>query len=378
MDLNSVIILGCFAWASYGLLSWPVRHLYRDINDFNTKGEYKNALNSLKEQSVRDVTAKARDDFLASGVNEQYALVRAKTARGFSVAKFFKNSGMDGSPLHKVVKHAREKVRSSVDYDFKYQPVFVENRYLTLGGFGHEMFRDIEAENFFLFDKHANKTDPLIKVFPSKKTVVLERNDRVTGQTPFTLLDSHKMQLFYEGQTLCLFGKLIYDAETDSFNFNEVLGMYRGDKLQELVESFKSDRFWDVLSICKWSAALLACGWLTWNLGSVLISWVRQRRQQQKTQALEKKLREKDDQERIEGAPQHTRRFCEEKASQEQRTLYIDTYSCAKCGEAPRTIVMLPCKHCELCEACFRKLEDKKQCSVCHKKAEKYLRILPI
>jgi hypothetical protein len=57
-------------------------------------------------------------------------------------------------------------------------------------GFGSfEVFRDIEAENFFLFDKHATAKDPLVKVFPSKKSLVLERPDRISGQKSLGFFD---------------------------------------------------------------------------------------------------------------------------------------------------------------------------------------------
>jgi hypothetical protein len=111
------------------------------------------------------------------------------------------------------------------------------------------------------------------------------------------------MQIVYEGQTVCLFGKLVYDIESDSFNFNDVIGLYRGDKQHDMVEIFKSDRFWDVLSIFKWSAVLVSVGWLTLKIGSFVWTWQRERRQRQKLEALEKKLREEDDSSRIKDAP---------------------------------------------------------------------------
>lgn len=57
MDLNSLIVLGCFSVSSIYLLLWPAKHLWDDVNDFKRKGEYKDALSSLQEQSVKDATA---------------------------------------------------------------------------------------------------------------------------------------------------------------------------------------------------------------------------------------------------------------------------------------------------------------------------------
>ena len=61
---------------------------------------------------------------------------------------------------------------------------------------------------------------------------------------------------------------MIYDAESDKFSFNEVIGLYRGDKQKEIVERFKLDRFCDVISIFKWTAVLIAVGWATYKIGS--------------------------------------------------------------------------------------------------------------
>ena len=108
----------------------------------------------------------------------------------------------------------------------------------------------------------------MVKVFPSKKTRVLEDTSRISGQQILSLFDIHKWQVVYEGQTVCLFGKMIYDVENDSFNFNELIGLYRGDKQQDMANSFKTDRFLDVISIFKWAALLLAGVYCTYKIGS--------------------------------------------------------------------------------------------------------------
>ena len=92
------------------MLHWPAKHLYDDISDFKKKGEYKTALGSLQEQSVKDATTKAKETYLIDGTKEQYSLIKAKAARGFSIAKFNKKGWMDHSSLYKVVKDQRKKL----------------------------------------------------------------------------------------------------------------------------------------------------------------------------------------------------------------------------------------------------------------------------
>jgi hypothetical protein len=41
--------LGLIAWGSYKITYKLAYHLYEDISDFKKKGEYKDALGSLKE-----------------------------------------------------------------------------------------------------------------------------------------------------------------------------------------------------------------------------------------------------------------------------------------------------------------------------------------
>lgn len=67
-----------------------------------------------------------------------------------------------------------------------------------------------------------------------------------------------------------MFGKLKYDVENDSFNFSELLGMYRGDKLNDLVDTFKNKRFWDLMGIVGWSAVFGFTAWMGYELGKLL------------------------------------------------------------------------------------------------------------
>jgi hypothetical protein len=93
-----------------------------------------------------------------------------------------------------------------------------------------------------MFDKERKK-DELIKVYPSKRAIVLgiDKTDRrksektdvlegLFGVGAFTrVLYFQQWQVVYEGQTISLFGKLKYDLESGTFNFDEIIGMYRGD-----------------------------------------------------------------------------------------------------------------------------------------------------
>jgi len=63
---------------------------------------------------------------------------------------------------------------------------------------------------------------------------------------------------------------MIYDVENDSFNINELVGIYRGNKQKEMINSFKTDRFYDIISIFKRTAILIAGVYLTYKT----ILWV--------------------------------------------------------------------------------------------------------
>lgn len=67
-----------------------------------------------------------------------------------------------------------------------------------------------------------------------------------------------------------MFGKLKYDVENDSFNFSECLGMYRGDKLNELLDKFKHKRFKDILDIVLCSGVIAVAVWAGYKLGKYL------------------------------------------------------------------------------------------------------------
>lgn len=270
------------------------------------------------------------------------------------------------------MKHAREKTKDLEDSGFKHHSVFAKNLYMSpVWYWPRLLYSDIESENFYLFDKAAPITQKpkLVKVYPSKQALLLgvekttrrrsEVNDVLEGLFGVgafaRILYTQDWQVVYEGQTISLFGKLRYDLETETFNFDEVIGMYKGDKHKELLEAFKSRRFEDVLAIFGWGIVLGLASWTVYKVAKFTKQLVLEHLARQRQKQAEAELAMKDDQERIEGAPPHTRKFCDEKATHEQRTLYIDAYACSTCKKNPRTIVMLPCKHCELCEDCFRK-----------------------
>ena len=154
-----------------------------------------------------------------------------------------------------------------------------------------EVHQDIESENFYLFDKEKKGKPELIKVFPSKKAIVVgvdkteRRRSEMTdvmeglfGIGAFArVLYTQQWQVVYEGQTISLFGKLKYDIENGTFNFNEIIGMYRGDHQQDLIKVFKNNRFADVLAIFGWGLLLGATTWVVYKVGKALKSWVQRR-----------------------------------------------------------------------------------------------------
>jgi hypothetical protein len=133
-----------------------------------------------------------------------------------------------------------------------------------------------------MFDKKTErgKDTSLIKVYPSKNAVLLgvEKTDRrksemtdvlegIFGIGAFArILYYQQWQVVYEGQTISLFGKLKYDLENGTFNFDEVIGMYRGDKQHEMLDTFKTRRFEDVLAIFGWGVLLGLSAWAVFKI----------------------------------------------------------------------------------------------------------------
>ena len=73
-----------------------------------------------------------------------------------------------------MVKKCAKKVKDIEDYDLKKHSVFIRNSYENpiWWRFPRVLHVDIEAENFFMFDKDAPASDKIetIKVYPSAKT----------------------------------------------------------------------------------------------------------------------------------------------------------------------------------------------------------------
>jgi hypothetical protein len=130
MDLPTLIGLGIFTWGSASILYWQGRRIYDNVEDYREQGEHKDALSKLKEESVTDTIDRATKAYQNDAVLEQYALVKAKTARGHSIALYNHKKGLlDSESLAKVVKAQRKKIKDLEEKSFKYQSVFVKNFY---------------------------------------------------------------------------------------------------------------------------------------------------------------------------------------------------------------------------------------------------------
>lgn len=89
MDVTTLVSLGVLSLTSAYILFYPSKKIYDNYNDYKEQGVHKDALKELKEMSVEEATDRARKIFAKSGATEEYSLIRAKTARGFSIAEFF-------------------------------------------------------------------------------------------------------------------------------------------------------------------------------------------------------------------------------------------------------------------------------------------------
>jgi hypothetical protein len=83
--------------------------------------------------------------------------------------KILKKFGDDH--LYKTVKHAKKKT-DDIEAGLKTHTVFIKNNYKSGWPFERTIYSDIEAENFYLFDKdmRTKSKDHMIRVIPQSKT----------------------------------------------------------------------------------------------------------------------------------------------------------------------------------------------------------------
>jgi hypothetical protein len=105
MDTTILVSLGVLSLTSAYVLFYPSRKIYQNYHDFKLQGEHKEALKNLNEQSVEEAIQRAKDDFSSKGIVEEYSLIRAKTARGFSIAEYNHKGWFGKESLSKIVKH---------------------------------------------------------------------------------------------------------------------------------------------------------------------------------------------------------------------------------------------------------------------------------
>ena len=105
----------------------------------------------------------------------------------------------------------------------------------------YEMRRELETENFYLYDKKTKSPEDVIKVFPSLSSKVsgVKRKVRntVTDTTIFGIvmaIYNRECEMIYEGDKISIFGKLTYDMKNDEFAFDRTYGMFKGSKTDML------------------------------------------------------------------------------------------------------------------------------------------------
>jgi len=130
----------------------------------------------MNEENVQQALERAREAYRADGTQESYALLKAKTCRGFSLAQYNRQSMLSESLTQVMNRYRKIDVKDVEGYDLRKQSVFIRNIYKNPVWYKYPSIfhEDIEAENFFLFDKDAPITGkvPTVKVYPSSKTTL--------------------------------------------------------------------------------------------------------------------------------------------------------------------------------------------------------------
>ena len=76
---------------------------------------------------------------------------------------------------------------------------------------------------------------------------------------------------------------------------------------------------------------------------------------------------------RIEGAPPRENKL----PDADSKIVPIESYTCVKCKDASKNILVLPCKHFDLCEHCYKNLPEEQlmECYSCKAKLTNYIHV---
>ena len=97
---------------------------------------------------------------------------------------------------------------------------------------------------------------------------------------------------------------------------------------------------------------------MVYYLGKRIVDRLRAMRLENQLSALEAM----DGRNRIEDAPPKVRQLPD---GMQGQPIVVEDHMCSTCRTKKTCIVFIPCKHCFLCEDCYKEQADKKTCSKC-------------
>ena len=89
----------------------------------------------------------------------------------------------------------------------------------------------------------------------------------------------------------------------------------------------------------------------------------RARLHENRLKADKNELRDADDQNKIQDAPPKVRALPDDLRGE---PVMVDDHICTTCKRHRACIIFLPCKHCFLCENCYKETPTKMTCSKCN------------
>ena len=172
-------------------------------------------------------------------------------------------------------------------------------------------------------------------------------------------------EVVLEGDNLSIFGLLRYNLSTDEASFDHVSAMFKAGFDDQILTSFN----WDIFKLSAGVAvqgALFGCALL--GAGACLVRFYRRFRQLKRNKDMQV-LKYVADVNRIEGAPPKVSCVPKQKGDK-QPIVKVQSRMCKLCQMRVCSIIYLPCRHCIICDDCYRKDADKYKCAECSKNVQ--------
>eukprot|EP00347_Sterkiella_histriomuscorum_P023472 403334513 len=267
------------------------------------------------------------------------------------------------------------------------KPVLLSrNEYIKQGLFrDHKFDQDIEGQNFYLLENHSTNTlsnEELgyIQIQPSSKVhmqgfnVIQKKSEESLSSSgwnrfinSFLSMGSYLMytkfsEIVYEGDKVKVFGTFIFNPFANRWEIENPIAFINGS-VDGYVDHLQSEKIWNGFSIFGRAIVLAGCvaglGWASYRLMGRFKKHLQKLARQ--------RLEEQDRANRIRDAPPFVREGVDK--------IEIESFTCLDCKREARNIIYLPCKHCELCEKCYKQKQNKFQCEKCNAKIDKLIKI---